>query len=343
MPIGQFTGDVLNIRKLIRSAQIGMDYDEGLWSCATCRLCENTCPRGVDIVDVALGLRSLAFEDGKTPDRISKVLWDIYEDGNPWGGKKKDRAKWANGLDVKDASEGVEVLLYVGCEASYDKRLHNATKSLVSILRSAGIDFGILGNEELCCGEPLLNAGESGYFEELAGNNIKAFGNTKARIIVTVSPHCSSTFKNYYGKFGLNTKVMHYTEYLHQLLVDGKISFRKSLEAKVTYHDPCVLSRMDGVVDQPRELLLNIKGVQFSEMKNAGEESICCGGGGDRMFMEFKGSRLADFRTRQAEETGADLLVTACSYCNMNLYDSARTNDMKIEVRELAELLKDVV
>lgn len=342
-PIGQYTDNPLNMRQLIRSAQLGTDYGEDLWSCATCRLCENTCPRGVDIVDVTLGLRSLAFEDRKVPDRISKILWDIYDDGNPWGGKKKERAKWADGMGIKDAREGVEVLLYVGCEASYDRRMHNITRSLVSILRSAGVDFGILGNDELCCGEPLKNAGETGYLEELASTNIKSFNDTKAATIVTVSPHCSATFKDSYRKFGLNTKVMHYAEFLHQLFREGKLTIKKDLNSKITYHDPCVLSRNDGIVEEPRELLLNIKGVQMNEMENSGEESLCCGGGGNRMFLEFNGPRLADLRTKQAEETGADLLVTACAYCNMNLYDSARTHDMKLEVKDLAEVLKDVV
>jgi Fe-S oxidoreductase len=342
-PIGQYTENSLNIRKLIRSAQLGIESGDDLWSCATCRLCENTCPRGVGIVDVTLGLRELAFEDRAVPDKISKALWDIFEEGNPWGGKKKERAKWAEGLGIRDAKEGVDVLLYVGCEASYDKRLHNITRSLVSILRSAGIDFGILGNDELCCGEPLINAGETGYMEELANTNIRAFDNTKAKVIVTVSPHCSATFKDSYRKFGLNTKVMHYAEYLHTLFKEGKLSFTKEMNVKLTYHDPCVLSRNEWIVDEPRELLLNIKGVQMKEMKNSGDESICCGGGGNRMFMEFNGPRLADFRTKQAEETGAEILVTACSYCNMNLYDSAKTHNMKMDVRDLAEVLKDVV
>lgn len=342
-PIEKYTGNPLNIRKLIRSSQIGTDYQDELWACATCRLCENTCPRGVDIVGVTLGLRSLAFEERRTPERVGKVLWDIYENGNPWGGKKKERAKWAEGLDIRNAKEGVDVLLYVGCEASYDKRMHNVVRSLVSILRTAGIDFGILGNEELCCGEPLRNAGETGYMEELAHKNMDMFGETGATTIVTVSPHCSATFKGAYRKFSFNTKVMHYAQYLHQLFSEGKLSIKKDMDAKVTYHDPCVLSREDKSVEEPRELLFNVKGLQVSEMSYSGEESLCCGGGGNRMFLEFSGPRLADLRTKQAEETGADMLVTACPYCNMNLYDSAKTHNMKLEVKDLAEVLKDVV
>lgn len=342
-PVERYTGSPLNIRKLIRSAQTGEDYSDGLWSCATCRLCENTCPRGVDIVGVTLGLRALSREERKSPDRIEKMLWDIYENGNPWGGSRKDRAKWAEGLDVKNAREGVDVLLYVGCEAAYDRRLHNIIRSLASILESAGIDFGILGNDELCCGEPLKNAGEIGYLEELATKNINTFRDTQAKTIVTVSPHCSAMFRGVYSKYSLNTKVMHYSQFLHQLFREGKLSARKGLDAAITYHDPCVLSREDHVVGEPRELLFEITGMQVREMSYSGEGGLCCGGGGDRMFLEFDGPRLADLRTKQAEGTGAELLVTACPLCNMNLYDSAKTHNMKLEVKDLAEVLKEAM
>lgn len=342
-PVGKYTDDHLNMRKLIRAAQTGTDYTDRLWSCATCKLCENSCPRGVDIVEVTLGLRSLALEEHRTPDKIGRVLWDIYENGNPWGGMKKERAKWAENMDVKDAREGVDVLLYVGCEASYDKRMHNVVRSLVSILRSGNVDFGILGNDELCCGEPLRNAGETGYMEELAGKNIETFDSTSAKTIVTVSPHCSATFRDVYRKFGLNTRVMHYAQYLHELFRDGKLSIKKEMKARATYHDPCVLSRSDGVVDEPRELLFNVKGLELSEMNYSGKDSLCCGGGGNRMFLEFNGPRLADVRTKQAKDSGADLLVTACPYCNMNLFDSAKTHNMKLEVKDLAEVLSEVV
>lgn len=342
-PVSEYTGNPINMRKLIRAAQIGTNYHDELWSCATCWLCENTCPRGVDIVKVTIGLRGLAFEERRTPDKIQNVLWDIYENGNPWGGKKKERAKWADGMDIKDAKQGVDVLLYVGCDAAYDKRMHNVVRSISEILKASGIDFGFLGNEEMCCGEPLKNAGEIGYLENLTSKNIKSFDATKADYIVTVSPHCSNMFKEYYTKQGLKTKVMHYTEYLNKLLQDGKLQIKKDMNAKVTYQDPCILSRNDHNTEGPRKLLLSVGGLELNEMENSKEESICCGGGGNRMFLEFQGPRLADLRTKQAAETGANILVTACPSCNMNLYDSAKTHDMKLEVKDIAELLKEVM
>lgn len=342
-PIGEFTENPINMRKLIRTAQTGTEYMDELWSCATCRLCENSCPRGVDIVEVTLGLRSLSLGERTVPDKITKMLWDIYENGNPWGGKKRERAKWAENMEIKNASDGVDVLLYVGCEASYDKRLHNVVRALAEILKQSGVNFGILGNDEKCCGEPLRNAGEAGYLEELAKNNIDAFGKTGAKLIVTVSPHCSATFNSVYREQTFNTRVIHYAEYLHELFSEGKLKLKGKLDRKVTYHDPCILSRSDGFVEEPRELLFNMNGSKPSEMNYSGEESLCCGGGGNRMFLEFNGARLADLRIKQAKETGADLLVTACPYCNMNLYDSAKISNAGLEVKDLAEIVKEVI
>lgn len=342
-PIEEYTGDHLDIRKMIRSAQLGTGDNDDLWACAACKRCEETCPRGVDIVEVALGLRSLALEDNRVPGNINKVLWDIYENGNPWGGNRKERAKWADNVDIKNAKEGVEVLLFVGCEAAYDKRMHDSIRSIVSILKAANVDFGFLGNDELCCGEPLANAGESGYLEELAEKNMQLFNDTKATVVVTVSPHCSATFNDIYRKFSFNTRVVHYSEFLHELFRAGKLHIRGKMDAKLTYHDPCILSRTDGFIEGPRELLGGISGVDLQEMRYAKEGSLCCGGGGNRMFLEFKAPRLADVRTKQAAETGADILITACPSCNMNLSDSARTQNMKLQVKDLAEVLKEVV
>lgn len=342
-PVEEFTGNPLNVRGLIRSAQIGLDFSDELWSCATCRLCENTCPRGVDIVDVTLGLRSLALQEHKAPDRIEKVLWDIYENGNPWGGKKRERAKWAEGMEIKNAKDGVDVLLYVGCEAAYDKRMHNIVRSLAGILKASGVNFGFLGNDEACCGEPLRNAGETGYLAELATRNIESFNNTGAKLIVTVSPHCSATFNSVYRKYSLDTRVIHYAQFLHELFNEGKLKIKGKLNEKITYHDPCVLSRSDGVTSEPRLLLSGIKGTTVVEMPYSGEESLCCGGGGNRMFLEYNGPRLADLRIKQASDTGAGLVVTACPYCNMNLYDSAKTKNANVRVLDLAEVLGEVI
>lgn len=342
-PINALEDASLNVRKLVRSAQIGTDYSQDLWSCATCRLCEETCPRDVEIVDVIMGLRSLAFEERKAPDRIVKTVWDIYENGNPWGGNKRQRAKWAEGMHIKNALEGVKVLLYVGCETAYNKQMHGTARSIAKLLDAAGVDFGFLGNDERCCGEPVLNAGEVGYMVELAKNNIGLFEKTGAEIIVTVSPHCSNTFKSFYTKQGLKPRVMHYTEFLHSLLKEKKLDIPKTALKDVTYHDPCVLSRTDGFISGPREMLSLAVAEPLIEMDHSAENSICCGGGGDRMFLEFSGERLADQRIDEAKASGAKTLVTSCPYCVMNLHDSSSTRKAGIEVKDLAEILGEAL
>ncbi|MVT13595.1 MAG: 4Fe-4S dicluster domain-containing protein [Euryarchaeota archaeon] len=339
-PVGEFTGEKISVRSIIRAAQIGQEYYDNIWACATCKLCENYCPRNVDIVNIILAVRTMAFSKRKAPEKIEKVIWDIFENGNPWGGKKKERAKWAEGMEIKDASEGVDVLLYVGCEAAYDPKQHGNVRSIAEILRRAGVNFGILGNNERCCGEPLKNAGEIEYLEELVSQNIDQFEGTGAKIIVTVSPHCSKMFKEVYRKAGLKIEVMHYTEYLNRLYSEGLIKFKGGNSENVTYHDPCLLSRGEGLIEEPRDLL-KASGFKIVEMKDYGKNSICCGGGGNRMFLEFKGKRLADVRTDQAIETGTGIIVTACPYCNMNLHDSVKTRAINIKVMELAELLKE--
>lgn len=339
-PVGGYTGDQINVRSIIRAAQLSLEYYDNIWACATCRLCENYCPRGVRIVDVILNIRSAAFKRRKVPEKIEKVAWEIFENGNPWGGKKKERARWAEGMDVKDAKSGVDVLLYVGCEAAYDGKQHGNVRSIAEILKKAGINFGILGNNERCCGEPLRNAGEMDYLEELVSQNIADFESTGAKTIVTVSPHCATMFRDIYTNYGLKMDVMHYTEFLSKLFSQGLIKLKNTDEYKVTYHDPCLLSRGTGDLNSPRKLLASA-GFKLVEMRDYGENSLCCGGGGNRMFLEFHGKRLADSRTDQAVETGANILVTACPYCNMNLHDSAKTRNINLRVVELGEILRE--
>ncbi len=339
-PLGYMGEEGMDVRRLMRSAQIGLDISDKVWNCSTCKLCEESCPRQVEIVNVITGLRQLEFEERRAPDKIVKLMWDIYETGNPWGGKKGDRAKWSEGLGVKDAKSGTEVLLYVGCDAAYNKNIHRSLRSLANILSKSGIDFGILGNDERCCGEPIRNAGEQYYLEDLVKDNIAQFEKTGAKEIVAFSPHCSNMFKSVYKKNGLKMEVKHYSEYLNSLLHDGKVNLGKGLRGTVTIHDPCYLSRYGDGSEGIRESLAYVPGVELREMSSSGRDSLCCGGGGDRMFADFEGKRLSDFRMEQAKDTGASTLITACPICNMNLLDSGKTKGMGVEVKELAEFLE---
>lgn len=331
----------MDVRNLMRRAQIGLDISDKVWNCSTCRLCEESCPRQVDIVNVITGLRQLEFEERRAPDKIVKLLWDIYETGNPWGGKKGDRSKWAEGLGLKDAKEGTEVLLYVGCDAAYNKNMHNSLRDLADVLKRSGIDFGILGNEERCCGEPIRNAGEQYYLDDVVHDNIAQFEKTGAKTIVAFSPHCGNMFDTVYKRRGLKMEVKHYSEFLNSLLREGKVNLGKGARGTITIHDPCYLSRYGEGYKDVREVFTYLPEIEVKEMPSSGRDSLCCGGGGDRMFADFEGKRLSDFRMEQARDTGADTVITACPICNMNLLDSGKTGGIKLDVKELAEFFKE--
>lgn len=334
------TGKFPSVRKLIRSAQAGLSSDSNdAWLCTTCGLCEATCPRNVPIVDVLHALRMVKFSEHKAPSKLNEVLWSVYENGNPWGEAKKNRAKWTEGLELKDALDGVEVLLYTGCISSYDPRLQKVAKAVSSVLKAAHVDFGVLKTNEKCCGDAVYQSGEDAFLEELITENIGTFEKTKASVVVSISPHCLNMFKSVYPKYGATFKTLHYTELMQELLDSGRLELSKPYERAVTYHDPCYLSRYHGIEEPPRKLLESISGVKLIEMRNSKENTLCCGGGGGRVFQETEGERLSNVRIREAAETGAQTLATSCPYCIQNFEDSAKTVPVKMHVADVAELI----
>jgi len=334
------TGRSPAVRKLLRSAQTGvMTSSDDAWLCTTCKQCELTCPRSVPIVEIMHALRTVAFSEHKAPPRLEQVLWKIYQSGNPWGENRLNRAKWTEGLNVKDALNGVDVLLYAGCASSYDPRLQSVAKAVASLLKAADIDFGVLKTQEKCCGDAVYQSGEEAYLEELVADNIAAFSKTKASVVVTISPHCLNMFKSVYPKYGGTFRAVHYTELLTDLLDVGKLKLVQPVEDAVTYHDPCYLSRYQGIQEQPRKILESIKGLELIEMKNSRNNTLCCGGGGGHMFVETNGERLSNIRVKEAVETGAQALATSCPYCIQNLEDSVKTTGKDLRVFDVAELM----
>jgi Fe-S oxidoreductase len=215
-------------------------------------------------------------------------------------------------------------------------------RSTAKVFRKAGVKFAITGDRENCCGESVRKAGNETLFQKLAHNNIAAFTESGINKIVVTSPHCYYTFKNEYPKLGGSFEVTHYTEYMAQLLKEGRLKPTKPVNAKVTYHDPCYLGRHSNIYDAPREILKSIPGIELVEMPDYGPDSLCCGGGGGRIWMETKkGERLSDLRLDQAVATGSSILAAACPYCILNFEDSILTTDRlgRIEVKDISELL----
>jgi Fe-S oxidoreductase len=260
--------------------------------------------------------------------------------------ERKDRAQWTEGLSVQPFTEGMELLYFPGCYLCYDPRLKKVARATATILNKAGVDFGILGTEENCCGESIRKTGDEEVFKQLAKDNIKAFIDHGVKKILVSSPHCYHTFKNEYPEFMVDFEVVHLSQYLFELIDEGRLQLTKDYAKKVTYHDPCYLGRHNGIYDEPRGVLQKVAGLELIEMPDAREDSLCCGGGGGRIWMETpKGERFSDLRLEQAMAVGAEVLVTACPYCIANFEDSRLTLEATedIEVKEITEILQEVM
>ena len=340
-PLNLFNSTRINPRRIMRSIQLGLPTDVDPFLCMMCMACEASCPRGVRILDVIRLLRVEAYQANKAPQRLVQVLWNVYEEGNPWGYPAKDRGKWLEGIRTDNIREKAKTLLYVGCISSYDIRLQRVVKAVVELLVKSNVEFTILGDRERCCGDSVMNVGETGFLEELIQDNIKLFREKEAETIITISPHCYQMIKNTYPSYGGRFQVMHYTEYLAKLLDENKLHIDTRYENnRITYHDPCYLGRYSGVFEEPRKLMEHVKGVELVEMPMSRWLTLCCGGGGGKIFMETKPEeRPANIRIKQAVETQAEILVTSCPYCIINFEDSLKLQRVGLKVMDVAELL----
>lgn len=340
-----------SIRKIIREATFGVTEieSEDIWRCTTCGNCPEKCPRGVNQIELGIALRRLAsaYEVIHASARPAKaVRGSLIGEGNPLNEKRAERADWAEGLSVKPFDAEMEILFFGCCYLSYDPRMKKVARASVEILNKAGVDFGILGTEESCCGESIRKTGAEETYKKLAKENIKTFIDNGVKKIVVSSPHCLEAFKNEYSEFMVNFEVVHMTQFLATLIRERKLEIAGEYEKKVTFHDPCYLGRHNGIFDEPREILQSIPGLTFLEMAASRTNSFCCGGGGGRVWMETpKGERFSDLRVEQARAIGAEVLVTACPYCITMFEDSRLTLEIEgdIEIKDITEIIQEVI
>ncbi len=281
---------------------------------------------------------------------LRDVLEATLKHGNPWGKPRAARGKWAEGLQSVAEDEGADALYFAGCGASYDPRVQKVARELTQVLSDAGVRLRILGQRESCCGSEMRRLGEEGLFELLAESNLEAIRDSGCALVVTTSPHCLNTFEREYEavahELGLERDwhAKHYSQLLDELVSAGRITPGQPSGAIYVYHDPCFLGKQSGIYEEPRRVLAALHGITLREFERSRSRSLCCEGGGGRMWVEAgSGPRLAEQRVEDAVHLGADTLVTACPFCLLTLEDAVKTTGLedKIRVMDLAEVVYD--
>jgi Fe-S oxidoreductase len=331
-------------RKMFQEARLGLtDFEtDVIWRCVTCNKCVQRCPRGVPIIELMRALRRAVVGMGiaETPVALSSALRNLSAAGNPMGAAAQDRNAWAAGLGIKGFDVSTEYLFIPCCYTAFDPAMKNVGRSTAGVLSAAGVDFGILEGIS-CCGESARKAGDEELFKQLAGVNIQLFKECGVRKIVVNSPHCYHTLVNEYPELDGRFEIVHTSQLMAQLVDQGRLPLPSAITGKTTYHDPCYLGRHNGIYDEPRRLIA-ASGAELVEMEPARADSLCCGGGGGRIWMETpRSERFCEERLKQAAATGVDTLVTACPYCLSNFSDSALSQSLSktFSVIDISELI----
>lgn len=317
---------------------------DALWSCTTCRACQEICPAAIEQVNKIVDMRrNLVLMEGDFPGEEVMVAMNNTEvNGNPFGLAFASRGDWAEGLPVKPLSEDseVDILYFVGCYASFDKRNIKVATSFVQLCEKAGIKVGILGKEEKCCGEPMRKMGNEYLYQSMAAENIETIKAYGVKKIVTACPHCFNTLSKDYRDLGFDVETEHYTVYLNRLVEEGKLKL-KGDKFDCTYHDSCYIGRYNDLYQEPRALIA-ASGGSIREMERNGAESFCCGAGGGRIMAEEKlGSRISGTRAKMAAETGSGLLVSNCPFCLTMFEDGIKGAELEgtLVPRDIAEIM----
>ena len=322
--------------------------DESLWACRTCGACVEACPVFIEHVPTIVDMRrSLVMEEARMPDTVQGTLETLERQGHPWRGTPYTRESWMEGIEVPEWTGEQEYLYFVGCTGAFVDRAQAITRSVVSLLREAGVSFGVLKGMETCNGDPARRLGHEYLYQILAEGLVATFEEAGVKKIITHCPHCFNTFLNEYPDMGGNYEVIHHTQLLEQLLADGKLAPKEVEPQTITYHDSCYLGRHNDIFEAPRRILEQVPNVTLIEMPRSREQGLCCGAGGGNMWMEEQGkSRVNEVRVEEAINTGAETACTACPFC-IQMFDSGvgtvqmdKEDEERLQVLDVAEILE---
>ena len=349
------------------------------YKCQVCGACDvscKVCREVMEPLEVIRELRVKLVEDGQLLPEHMNVMENLRKEDNMTMKPKAERGKWAEGLDVKDLTkESAQVVFHAGCKISFDEDQWKLARTAITLLRDAGVDVGIMGKDETCCGGKAYDMGYRGEFTKYAQNNIEAWNRAGVKTVVTSCSDGYFTFKRLYPQVGSNFEVLHTVEFIHRLIKESKIKFGKTIPMTITYHDPCHLGRMgepyipwhgvekkirgqiivheppkpimrgaNGIYETPREVLKCIPGLELVEMERIKEFSWCCGAGGgvNEAYPDFS-LWTAGERIEEAKATGAEAIVSACPWCERNFMDVVKGNGEKMKVRDILELIQEAI
>lgn len=324
--------------------QPGTVSEEALWDCTTCGACMEACPVFIEQMPKIITMRRQLVEmEAKMPDELITFFENMEQRSNPWGLAPSERTKWSAHIDVKPFSAETEYLFFVGCAGALDSRSRQVTLAMAKILDSAGISWGILGKDEMCCGDSLRRLGNEYLFDRQVRQNIELFKARGVTKIIVTCPHCFSTLKNDYQQFGVQLEVIHHSEFIQQLLANGKLKLNtQTNEQKIVFHDSCYLGRHNNIYQQPRQAITAATGTPPLEMKRNHAKSFCCGAGGGRMWMEEStGTRINVNRVQEALTLSPDKICVTCPYCMTMFEDGLKDQGVedKVTVIDIAEVV----
>ncbi|HDH02818.1 MAG TPA: (Fe-S)-binding protein, partial [Actinobacteria bacterium] len=323
---------------------------EELWACTSCRACDEICPVDIEILDKILDMRRyLSLMEADFPAQLGKAYVSMENSSNPYGMGQAQRAAWTDKVDFdvkilgQDEVEHADYLYWVGCAGSFDERNQAVTLSTVRLLDEAGVDFAILGPQELCTGDPARRSGNEYVFQQLALQNIETLNDLGVKRIITQCPHCFNTLSNEYSQFGGDYEVIHHSQLLMDLIQQGHLEPKGGADKKITYHDSCYLGRHNDIYLAPREVIASIGGVQVVEMERNGADGFCCGAGGAQFWMEDQtGKKVNVDRAQEAVATGADEVAVACPFCFVMLDDGVKElGNETIAIKDISMILAE--